>query len=131
VRVLGGPGDLLDQPARHLRAAAVIKPCPAPRGGHVVVMNARDIGLVVVELGGGRRRADDKLDHSVGLTQCVGLGRKLAAGDPLAMVHAASEKAADAAIARLQQVIQLGDAKPATQPIVAARIEASQSLAGR
>jgi thymidine phosphorylase len=94
-------------------------------------MNARDVGLVVVELGGGRRRADDKLDHRVGLTQCVGLGRKLSVGEPLAGVHAVSEAAADAAIARLQQVIQLGDAKPAIQPIVAARIDATQSSAGR
>jgi thymidine phosphorylase len=89
-------------------------------------MNARDIGLVVVELGGGRRRADDKLDHRVGLTNCVGLGHKLAAGEPLAMVHAANDAAADAAIARLQQVIDLGDAKPAAQPIVVARIDAGQ-----
>ena len=131
VKVLGGPGDLLDQPARHLASAPVIKPCPALRDGHVTTMNARDIGLVVVELGGGRRRADDKLDHRVGLTQCVGLGRKLSAGEPLAIVHAANEAAAEAAIARLQQVIQLGDGKPATRPIVAMRIDATESAAGR
>jgi thymidine phosphorylase len=122
VRALGGPGDLMDQPARHLVAAPVVKPCPAPTGGHVTAMNARDIGLVVVELGGGRRRADDKLDLRVGLTHCVGLGRQLAAGEPLAMVHAASDAAADAAIARLQQVIEIGAIKPAAGKIVAARI---------
>jgi thymidine phosphorylase len=131
VRALGGPGDLLDQPARHLPVARVIKPCPALRNGHVTAMNARDIGLVVVELGGGRRRADDQLDHSVGLTHCVGLGRKLAIGEPLAMVHAASETAADAAIARLQQVIEIGDAKPAARPIVVERIDAGQVPVGR
>jgi thymidine phosphorylase len=131
VRVLGGPGDLLDQPGKHLRRAEIIKPCPALRSGHVTAMNARDIGLVVVELGGGRRRADDKLDHSVGLTQCVGLGRKLTAGEPLALVHAASEVAADAAIARLQQVIEVGEVKPAPRPIVVERIDAGQvSVAG-
>jgi len=131
VRVLGGPGDLLDQPGKHLRRAEVIKPCPALRGGHVTAMNARDIGLVVVELGGGRRRADDKLDHTVGLTHCVGLGRKLTAGEPMVIVHAASEVAADAAIARLQQVIEIDDAKAATRPIVVERIDAGQLSVGR
>lgn len=126
VRVLGGPSDLLEKPSKHLAAAKVVKPCPALRDGHVTAMNARDVGLVVVELGGGRRRADDKLDHSVGLTQVVGLGRKLKAGEPLAIVHAASEAAADAAIARLQQVIQLGEAKPIIHQIIAARVDASQ-----
>ena len=126
VRTLGGPAALMDRPVRHLTAAKVVKACPALRDGHVTAMNARDVGLVVVELGGGRRRADDKLDHSVGLTQCVGLGRKLKAGEPLAIVHAATAAAADAAIARLQQVIQLGDAKPVTHQIIAARVDASQ-----
>jgi len=126
VRTLGGPADLMDRPVQHLTAAKVVKACPALRDGHVTAMNARDVGLVVVELGGGRRRADDKLDHSVGLTQCVGLGRKLKAGEPLAIFHAATAAAADAAIARLQQVIQLGDAKPVTHQIIAARVDASQ-----
>ncbi|HVJ32022.1 MAG TPA: thymidine phosphorylase [Terriglobia bacterium] len=126
VRALGGPADLLEQPARHLVSARVVKPCPAPRAGYVTAMNARDLGLVVVELGGGRRRADDKLDLSVGLTQCLGIGRKVEKGDPLAMVHAASETAAKTAIARLQQVIILGDQKPAARPIVAARIDAAR-----
>jgi thymidine phosphorylase len=126
VRVLGGPGDLMEKPEKHLVVAKVVKPCLAPRDGHVTAINARDVGLVVVELGGGRRRADDKLDHSVGLTQVVGLGRRLKAGDPLAIVHAANEAAADAAIVRLQQVIQLGETKPIIHQIIAARIDASQ-----
>ncbi|HVJ42614.1 MAG TPA: thymidine phosphorylase [Dongiaceae bacterium] len=122
VRVLGGPGDLLEHAGRHLVSAPVVRPCPAPRAGYVTAMNARDIGLAVVELGGGRRRADDKLDLSVGLTRCVGIGRRLEKGDPLAIVHAATESAAETAIKRLQQVIQLGEERPATRPIVAARI---------
>lgn len=126
VRALGGPADLLEQPARHLVSARVVRPCPAPRAGYVTAMNARHLGLVVVELGGGRRRADDKLDLSVGLTQCLGIGRKVGKGDPLAMVHAANETAAEAAIARLQQVITLGDTKPSAGPIIAARIDAAQ-----
>ena len=125
VRALGGPSDLLEHPDRHLVPAPVIKPCPAPRSGYVAAMNARDIGLVVVELGGGRRRADDKLDLRVGLTQCIGLGRQLTAGEPLAIVHAANDVAADAAIARLQQVIEIGAVKPAAMPVVAARIDAA------
>lgn len=125
VRALGGPADLIDQPDRHLQRAAVIKPCPAPRSGYVTAMQAREIGLVVVELGGGRRRADDKLDLRVGLTHCVSLGRQLVATEPLAIVHAASKAAADAAIVRLQQVIEIGKHPPVPGQVVAARIDAA------
>src|SRR6185436_210937 len=55
VAALGGPADLLEKPEAHLASAPVVRPIPAPRAGRLVGMNTRDLGLVIVELGGGRR----------------------------------------------------------------------------
>jgi thymidine phosphorylase len=52
----------------------------------------------VVSLGGGRRRAADPIDFAVGLTDLVGLGDKVEAGQPLAMVHARTQEAAEQAV---------------------------------
>src|SRR5580765_3151303 len=54
VAALGGPDDFLDHADRYLARAAVIKPCTADRPGYVTGMNARDVGMAVVTLGGGR-----------------------------------------------------------------------------
>ena len=54
VAALGGPDDFLEHSNRYLGHAPVIRPCNAERSGHVAGMNAREIGIAVVALGGGR-----------------------------------------------------------------------------
>jgi thymidine phosphorylase len=122
VAALGGPDDFLDHADRYLARAAVIKPCTANRSGHVTGMNARDIGMAVVTLGGGRSHADDAIDPSVGLTDVIDVGAAVRAGSPLCVVHAASESAADEAIGLLRRAILIGDAAPADRPVIMQRV---------
>jgi thymidine phosphorylase len=89
----------------------------------------RDIGLAVVELGGGRRRAGDRIDHRVGFSDVVSIGERVERGAALAVVHAASEAAAAAAVATLQRCIRVGDAPPAPMPLVIARVPSKEDVA--
>jgi thymidine phosphorylase len=122
VAALGGPDDLLEHPGRYLAPAPVIKPCTATRPGHVVGMNAREVGIAVVGLGGGRSHADDAIDPSVGFTEFVAVGTRVRTGSPLCLVHAASEADADEAIARLHKAIRIGEPAPPHRPVVIDRI---------
>lgn len=124
VAALGGPTDLLEDPGRYLPAAPVIRPVPAPRAGRLTAMQTRDIGLIIVELGGGRRLPGDTLDMRVGFNGVRQLGDVVDAGEPLAYVHAASVEAADAAAARLQGAITLSDASApwTAAPLVLGRL---------
>jgi len=126
VASLGGPKDFADKPDRYLRSARVIEVCPAPADGYVVSMNTRAIGVAVVMLGGGRKMATDTVDHGVGLTKVVGLGARLAKGEPLAFVHATSESDAEAAIRRLQEAIVLGPKSPEPHPTIRSRMDGSE-----
>jgi thymidine phosphorylase len=72
-------------------------------------MQTRAIGMAVVELGGGRRKATDAIDARVGLTQVQPLGATLQKGDPMAFVHAADVVSAHRAVAQLQQAFVLED----------------------
>src|SRR6266849_555671 len=122
VSALGGPGDFLDHSARYLSQAPVIKPCTAEQSGHVVGMNARDVGMTVVGLGGGRSHADDAIDASVGLSEVIVVGAQVRAGSPLCIIHAASEDDADGAIERVRRAIRIGDGVPAERPVVIERV---------
>jgi thymidine phosphorylase len=124
VSALGGPDDFLDHPGRYLAHAPVIKRCTAERPGHVVGMNAREIGIAVVGLGGGRAHADDAIDPSVGLSGMIDVGAELRSGSLLCLVHAASEADADEAIARVRRAIRIGSPPPAPKPVVIDRIVA-------
>jgi thymidine phosphorylase len=122
VAALGGPGDFLERSHDYLSRAPVIKPCTAEASGHIVGMNARQVGIAVVALGGGRSHADDAIDPSVGLTDVIDVGAPIGAGSPLCIVHAASEAEADEAIALVRQAIRIGETPPAARPVVMERI---------
>jgi thymidine phosphorylase len=120
---LGGPADLMEKPDRHLAKADVVRAVPAPGPGHVSAIDNRALGLAVVALGGGRTRAVDPIDHAVGLTGLAGLGAALAKGDPLAVVHARSAAAAEAAAVAVTAAYRLSAEAPAIGPLVAGRLE--------
>jgi thymidine phosphorylase len=122
VAALGGPDDFVDRPHRYLARAAVVKPCTAEKSGHVNGMNARDVGIAVVSLGGGRSHADDAIDPSVGLTDVIDVGAPVRAGSPLCIVHAATDHDADEAIAVVRRAIRIGDVPPVARPIVIDRV---------
>jgi len=122
VSALGGPDDFLEHSGRYLSRAPVIKPCTAEQAGLVAAMDARQIGIAVVELGGGRSHADDAIDPSVGLAGMIDIGTQVRAGSPLCLVHAASEDDADAAIALVRQAIRIGGTAPPSKPVVIDRI---------
>ena len=122
VAALGGPADFTEKPAGYLPEAPVRTEVAADRDGHIAAMDTRAVGLAVVELGGGRRVASDKVDHAVGLTDFAQTGRKVAKGEALATIHARSEDAAERAAATIRAAVTIGDAAPAGAPAVVERL---------
>jgi thymidine phosphorylase len=109
VSALGGPADLVEAPDKHLAAAPIVEPVPAPKSGTIAAIGCRDLGLAVVSLGGGRRKPEDKIDYAVGFTDYAELGAKIEAGQPLAMVHARSRDQVAQAIREVQAAYVIGD----------------------
>ncbi|MBI6549103.1 thymidine phosphorylase [Xenorhabdus lircayensis] len=87
-----GPVDFVENYARYLPTAEFSKPVLAGQNGIVAEMDTRALGMSVVALGGGRRKATDPINYSVGLSDIVALGTKVKADTPLVMIHANSEK---------------------------------------
>ena len=118
---LGGPADLLDDPDRHLpRAPHVLEVFP-PAAGHVRAIAVRDVGVAVLELGGGRLREDGAIDHAVGLVDVAGLGEEVGPGGrPLAVVHARDAASAERGAARVRTAFAVGDPPAALPPLVEA-----------
>jgi len=121
VAAFGGPPDMADDWHTHLPKAPVVKPVPAPTAGHIAAIDGEALGFAVVALGGGRHVETDKINPSVGFTDMIALGDAVAAGDPLCMVHAATDGEAAEAVAAVQAAVRIGDAaKPG--PLIIERI---------
>lgn len=118
VTALGGPSDFVERPAVHLPKAALIEEVRAHEAGYVSAIDTREIGLAVIELGGGRRTPTDRLDYSVGLTDLAPLCRKVEKGEPLALIHGASGETVAAARARVQNAYTLSDSAPNANSVI-------------
>lgn len=78
-----------------LPSAAHYHVVTATRTGYIKKMNATDIGLEVVSLGGGRHKSTDKIDFGVGLSFHKKVGDKVKEGDPIVTIHHNEEQKAE------------------------------------
>ncbi|WP_299784758.1 thymidine phosphorylase [uncultured Marivita sp.] len=115
VYAMGGPVRFVEDWARFLPEAPVIREVPAPEAGTVTAIDGEALGLTVVELGGGRQVETDIVDPAVGLSDVVSIGDTVRKGQPLARIHAAREAQADAAEEAVRAAITLGKG-PASVP---------------
>jgi thymidine phosphorylase len=122
VAALAGPADFLERYGEHLPAAPVVREVAPVAPGLVREIDTRAVGVAVIELGGGRRRASDPIDHAVGFTDLAGIGAVVGAGAPLARVHARTAGAADAAAEALRAAYAIGAEVCASAAVVLDRI---------
>ncbi len=127
VTALGGPSDFMDKPDHYLTPASVIKPCFPNESGLVSAVDTRGVGVAVIGLGGGRIRATDAIDYSVGFSNVCSVGAVAGPDIPLAMVHAVSDEKADQACRDLRSAISISDAAPVSRPMVLKSVRGGNS----
>jgi thymidine phosphorylase len=124
VHALGGPADIVEQSAVYLSPAPIIRPVLADEVGYLAACDTRGIGLAVIELGGGRSRPDDTVDHRVGFDRLLPLGTKVEKGMEIGRVHAASTDAAERAAMRLAALYRIMPEAPAAAPEILEAVSA-------
>jgi len=102
VEAQGGDASVLGDPPA-MAVASIVKDVVAPRSGQVAAIDAREVGLAAVDLGAGRRRKGDSIDHAVGIVLQAKVGDRVAAGDRLFTVHANDREECDRAQERVLQ----------------------------
>ena len=123
VKKLGGPADFVERPEKYLPRAAIVKPVFPLCSGYVESMNARNIGLSIIGLKGGRTSPEQKLDYATGYTGFCQIGDYVDEQNPLAFVHAESEEDYNFAADELQRNIVTANEKPQINPAVAETVE--------
>lgn len=116
VAALGGPNDFIENCKLHLEEAPVKLELFATSSGTVESVNTRDVGLAVIQLGGGRRVASDEVDHAVGITDFVALGNGVSPKTPIATIHARNQDHAQQAAKLITASITISDESPTLAP---------------
>ncbi|HVW21980.1 MAG TPA: thymidine phosphorylase, partial [Opitutaceae bacterium] len=113
----GGDPAVIDDPAR-LPSARLRQPVPSPAAGIVQRVDARAVALAALRLGAGRARAEDRIDPAVGIDRLVKIGERVAAGAPLATIHANDPAALAEAGRMLERAIVVGGQPAAPPPLI-------------
>lgn len=106
-----------------LPVAPVQVPVRAHADGYVASIDALAVGLASLELGAGRLRKEDKVDHAAGLVIEAPVGARIRAGETLVVIHARSEQLALQVAPRLQQAWRIIDQEVVRPPHVLARVD--------
>jgi pyrimidine-nucleoside phosphorylase len=120
LRMLAAQGGRLEA---GLPVAPVQLAVPSLGAGHVEAIDALEVGLAGVELGVGRKKKDDRVDHAAGIVIEAPVGARVRAGESLAVVHARTEELARSVISRLQQAWRLSTSEVKRPPHVLARVD--------
>jgi thymidine phosphorylase len=81
-------------------------------------LGAVAVGQAALHLGAGRRTKDDSIDHSVGIVCLLKPGDRVAEGEPLAEIHAATDADADEAARELRAAYAFADEPPPSRSVV-------------
>ena len=122
VHALGGPVDFIERSSHYLAVAPIQIPVLAGEDGVILEAATRDIGMAVIDLGGGRRLASDTIDHRVGFSGLKPLGTTVAKGEVIATVHAADEDSGARAAQAISAAYRIGEGDVEETPVILKRI---------
>ena len=117
VAAQGGNAAAVDDPSL-LPQAPVVLEVPARQAGYVSRIDAHGVGLVSMQLGGGRAAKEDAIDLSVGVVLRKKVGDAVAEGESLGTIHAASEAAAMEAAERLRECFTMSETAVVRPPFI-------------
>ena len=124
----GADLDAFDRKLTLDHTAPVVVELKAPASGFVSRCDARVIGEVVRELGGGRFTKESGINHNVGVNKLVKPGEAIQAGGVLTRLHAADRAQAEAARARLEMAFAISTQTPAVSPLITEIIQQPKQL---
>jgi pyrimidine-nucleoside phosphorylase len=121
VAAQGGDARVVDDPARLPQAKAKLQ-LAATKTGFVTAIDAYALGMLAIELGAGRTRADQAIDPGAGFELHAKVGERVERGAPLISVASASRKLCQRVAPRAAAAFELGDRAPRRRPLVLERI---------
>ena len=118
-RMLAAQGGRL---ADGLPEAPIQLPVASPRSGWVEAIDALEVGYASLELGAGRLRKEDRIDHSAGIVITAQVGDRVEAGEPLAVMHAATADLTVRAEERLRKAWRISEQETPRPPHILERV---------
>ena len=101
-----------------LPRAKIVEDISAPRDGFIAGINAEEVGLTIVDLGGGRAKKEDAIDPAVGAVFKRKIGDQVKRGEAIFSLHANDRAKFESAKMRLLAAFEIGDTRINPPPLI-------------
>lgn len=102
----------------HDSTAKIVVEVKAQKAGYISKCNARIIGEVIRDIGGGRLTKESAINYDVGVDRLAKPGEAVEKSGSLCRVHAADSTQARAAVAQLNTAFEISAKRPAKNSLV-------------
>ncbi len=121
IEAQGGDPRVCDDP-KLLPQAAKQQTFTATHSGFITGIETDEIGRIVMDWGGGRRRLEDKIDYAVGLEIHSKLGDSIKANEPLVTAYFNDGSKLEEMQARVRAAFKIEDSPIESEPLIKAII---------
>lgn len=122
IEIQGGEPRICDKPEMLLTKGIKKVAVTFGESGYVSSIDTFAVGRAICDIGGGRVKADDKIDHAVGFSTTVKLGDQIRSGDELGSIHCRSNSQAASISEKLRNAYKISKEKPKTTKLIRATV---------
>ncbi|MEO8042752.1 MAG: thymidine phosphorylase [Acidobacteriota bacterium] len=113
-----GDQSVCDAPEKLFESGMKKYEVKASRSGCVAAIDTLAIGNALSEIGGGRVRAEDEVDHAVGFECMTQLGDKISPGDPIGILSYRAEAHREICGKKISDAYTIDDSPPPHTPLI-------------
>ena len=110
VAALGGPKNILTSYEKDLTNTSIQKDIFSIESGWIENIHTRELGLILIELGGGRKQVTDKINYGVGYDNVLNIGDEVNSSTPLLSLYS-SKNIDDNLINKIKECFIISDKK--------------------
>ena len=106
---LGGANDFFEKPKNYLTSSNIQKNVCCKKSGYVKKINTKNLGNILILLGGGRQKVEDDIDFSVGMKLLIELDTYVEKNQPICTLYARDEESFNIAEKEIIESFEFGE----------------------
>ena len=118
IELQGGDPKVCDKPEKLIDKKLKRIEIKAAKNGYIAGVDTLAVGQAVCDIGGGRVRAEDRVDHAVGYSCEVGIGDRITKDQPLGVLYCRDKGQAEWVNERLQSAYRIEAKKPKESKLI-------------
>jgi len=122
IELQGGDQRVCDRPELLLKKGLVETAVRTAESGYVASIDTFAVGRAVSDIGGGRIKAEDGVDHAVGYACLKKIGDQVKKGEALGVIYCRRQSQADAISENLRNAYKISKEIPRTTKLIRATV---------